>query len=244
MAITADVQKLIVAGKITLYELDLSNYLIGTKFYFHGHASFEEQHEGVVTTNSDIIWQGQTYSAIPITVSGLEQRTDGKASSPTLQVGNILNGVQGGVTALCLQFKDLAYSKVKVIETYVKYLDAANFENGNPSASNDCSVQLWNIEQKVDENSQMVSFDLSNPIDFDGQVLPSRMASKNCEWALKNRYRGEECGYLGTAYFTDKDEPTDDPSKDVCAGLINSCKCRFGEDEPLPHGGFPAAGMV
>ncbi len=243
MSINADVQKLIVEGKITLYQLDLSNYLYGTIFYFHGHTNFSKQFEGVDDT-SDIIWQGQVYSAIPITVTGLEQRIDGKASTPALQIGNYLNGVQGGLTALCLQFKDLAYSKLTIIKTFVKYLDAANFEGGNPSASSDSSTQIWYIEQKTSENTTSISFDLSNPIDFDGQALPSRMATKYCDWALKNRYRGEECGYIGTTYFTDKDEPTDDPSKDVCRGHLNSCKKRFGEDNPLPHGGFPAAGMA
>ena len=245
MSISADVQKLIVDGKITLYKLDLSNYLHNTVFYFHGHTNFSSQFgEYQVLDSSDIIWQGQVYSPIPIMTTGLEQRTDGKASTPTLQVGNYLNGVQGGITALCMQFKDLAYSKLTIINTFVKYLDAANFVDGNPSASNDCTTQLWYIEQKLSESSSSVSFELSNPIDFDGLRLPSRVATKYCDWALKNRYRGEECGYLGTAYFTDKDEPTDDPAKDVCRGHLTSCKLRFGEDNPLPHGGFPAAGMT
>lgn len=244
MSITADVQKLIVEGKITLFQLDLSNYLAGTIFYFHGHTNFYDQFDSVANSKSDIIWQGQVYSPIPISVAGLEQRTDGKASSPTLQVGNVLNGVQGGMTALCLQFKDLANSKLTVIETYVKYLDAANFLDGNPTASNDCSKQIWYVEQKTNETSQALSFDLSNPIDYEGEVLPSRMASKQCEWALKNRYRGEECQYLGTTYFTDRDEPTDDPSKDSCSGSIKGCKLRHGEENPLPHGGFPASGMI
>lgn len=244
MSITSDVQKLIIEGKITLYQLDLSNYVEGAIFYFHGHTNFHKQFDNVATLTADIIWQGQAYSPIPISVTGRESRADGKASAPTLILGNYLNGVQGGLTALCLQFKDLVDAKLTVINTFYKYLDAANFIGGNPSASNDLTREVWYVEQKTSEDTMQLSFALSNPVDFGGQFLPSRMISKNCDWALKNRYRGQECGYLGTAYFTAKDEPTDDPSKDVCSGLTNGCKLRFGETAPLPFGGFPAAGLL
>jgi lambda family phage minor tail protein L len=240
MGINSDVQKLIIEGKINLFQLDLSNYG-GEVLHFHGHASFNDQVSG--SLQSEIIWQGQVYHAIPISVKGLEQRTDGKASSPTLTIGNIFEGVQGGLSALCLQFKDFANCKLRVIETFVKYLDAANFAEGNPSASNDSLEQIWYIEQKTAETATEISFDLSNPIDYGGQVLPGRQITSLCDWAIKGRYRGEECGYMGTKYFTDKDEPTNDPSKDYCRGLLKSCTLRFGND-PLPFGGFPSAGMI
>lgn len=38
--------------------------------------------------------------------------------------------------------------------------------------------------------------------------------------------------------------PVSDPARDVCAGLVRSCKKRFGETNPLPYGGFPAAGLL
>lgn len=245
MAIASDVQKLVVEGKIRLYRLDLSNYVHGLVFHFHGHTNFYKQYEeSAASLTSQIIWQGQVYDPMPITVSGLERRTDGKASAPDMQVGNYLNGVQGGMTALCLQYNDLANGKLTVIDTFVKYLDAANFTIGNPSASNDCVEQIWFVEQKTNETSQSLTFSLSNPIDFEGQGLPSRMITKHCDWAFKGRYRGEECGYLGTAYFTEKDEPTDDQTLDICSGSTYGCECRFGKGNPLPHGGFPAAGLL
>ena len=169
MAISADVQKLVIEGKIRLYQLDLSNYVPGLIFYFHGHTNFYKQYEETAASlTSQIIWQGQAYDPIPIEVAGLERRTDGKASAPDLQVGNYLNGVQGGISALCLQYNDLANGKLTVIDTFVKYLDAANFTNGNPSASNDCGTQIWYIEQKTNETSQSLTFSLANPIDFEG----------------------------------------------------------------------------
>ena len=244
MAITSDVQKLVVEGKITLYQLDFTNYAGGGVLYFHGHVNFHKQFDVADTLESKIVFMGQEYSPIPIKCTGLEQRIDGKASSPTLEVGNYLNNVQGGLSALCLQYKDLAAAKLTIIKTFVKYLDAVNFADPQPNIQSDYNSEIWYIEQKTAETSQALGFSLSNPVDFEGAFVPSRLISKRCEWALKNGYRQEECGYIGTAFFTDKDQPTDDPSKDKCSGTLNGCKLRFGENEPLPFGGFPAAGMI
>jgi len=40
------------------------------------------------------------------------------------------------------------------------------------------------------------------------------------------------------------DVATDDPARDQCGGRVRSCKLRFGQDKPLPYGGFPAAGLL
>ncbi|MFX6724764.1 phage minor tail protein L, partial [Acinetobacter baumannii] len=74
----------------------------------------------------------------------------------------------------CLQFKDFAGAKLKVITTLAKYLDAENFTEGNPTASNEAKEQIWYIEQKTSENAQQVTFELSNPIDFEGLKIPVR----------------------------------------------------------------------
>ena len=120
----------------------------------------------------NIIWQGQTFEPLALEVSGLEIRSDGKASAPTLSMANNINGVQGAVSAYCLQFSDFTGAKLKVITTLAKYLDADNFTEGNSTASNEAKEQLWYIEQKTSENAQAVTFELSHPIDFDGLKIP------------------------------------------------------------------------
>jgi len=243
MGIQSDVQKLIVNGRITLFEIDLTNYG-GEVYRVHGHLGFYDQIEDATNLKSDIIWQGQVYTAMPINISGLERRTDGKASKPKLSVGNIFNGVVGGMTAMALHYKQFAGSKIKIIDTLVKYLDAANFANGNPLAANECFVQNWKFQQMINETDVQLDFELSNPIDYDGLRLPSRDIDRICAWAKKGLYRGAECGYTGTAYYTDKDESTLDQSKDECAGWVSSCKLRFGENGVLRHGGFASSGLI
>lgn len=268
MTLNSDFQKLYVDGLITLFELDASALGAGI-LRFHGHISFQDWEkiyssigtEGLIGSDSgsigkvfdvgtdkvwhrNIVWQGQTFEPMALEVSGLEMRSDGKASAPTFSIANNINGIQGAVSAYCLQFGDFAGAKLKVITTLAKYLDAENFSQGNLTASNEAKEQLWYIEQKTSENAQQVTFELSNPIDFEGLKIPVRQITSLCHWCMMGKYRGEECGYIGAAMFTDKDEPTDNPALDRCGGRLKSCRLRFGENKALPFGGFPASSLV
>ncbi|WP_329767301.1 phage minor tail protein L [Stenotrophomonas maltophilia] len=105
--------------------------------------------------------------------------------------------------------------------------------------------EIWFIERKVAETKETVEFELATAIDLNGEVLPGRQIMSNvCTWLLRGGYRGPYCSYTGSAYFDINDNPVDDPGRDVCAGLVRSCKRRFGENNELPYGGFPAAGLV
>ena len=264
MALNSDFQKLDVDGLITLFELDAQALGAGI-LRFHGHISFVEWQKIYTSMGSEdgymgdeeqfigaeipeegeeqvwkrnIIWQGQTFEPMALDVSGLEMRSDGKASAPTLSMANNIGGIQGAVSAYCLQFGDFAGAKLKVITTLAKYLDAENFSTGNPTANpSEKREQIWFIEQKTSENAQQVTFELSNPVDFEGLKIPTRQISNYCNW----EYRSEECGYIGSAMFTEKDEPTDNPALDRCNYRTSGCRCRENE---LHFGGFPASSMV
>ena len=262
MTLNSDFQKLYVDGLITLYELDASQLGAGI-LRFHGHISFQDW-ERIYTSigsaglmgsdtvgigkvfdvgtnkvwNRNIVWQGQIFEPMALEVSGLEMRSDGKASAPTLSMANNIGGIQGAVSAYCLQFGDFAGAKLKVITTLAKYLDAENFSTGNPTANpSEKREQIWFIEQKTSENAQQVTFELSNPVDFEGLKIPTRQISNYCNW----EYRSEECGYIGSSMFTEKDEPTDNPALDRCNYRTSGCRCRENE---LHFGGFPASSMV
>lgn len=262
MTLNSDFQKLYVDGLITLFELDARALGAGI-LRFHGHISYEDweriysyigsdgmlgdeaQLIGEVFENTEsktwyrnIIWQGETFEPMALEVSGLEMRSDGKASAPTLSMANNVGGIQGAISAYCLQFGDFAGAKLKVITTLAKYLDAENFSTGNATANpSEKREQIWFIEQKTSENAQQVTFELSNPVDFEGLKIPTRQISNYCNW----EYRSEECGYIGSAMFTEKDEPTDNPALDRCNYRTSGCRCRENE---LHFGGFPASSMV
>ena len=267
MALTSDVQKLFVDGLITLFELDASHLGAGV-LRFHGHIAFKDWEKiyntaDITTISADstafkadriftvgdqkvwyrnIVFDGQTYEPMALQVEGLEMNSTGKASSPTFAMANNIHGVQGAVSAYCLKFEDFVGAKLKVIRTLSKYLDAENFSVGNPHANpTESKTQIWYIEQKTSENSQVVNFELSNPIDFEGLKIPVRNITSYCDWAMCGNYRGEQCQYMGMRYFTDKNELTDDPSLDKCRGDLEACKLRSNSAN---FGGFPAANLM
>ncbi|AKG09362.1 tail protein [Moraxella bovoculi] len=235
MPLNSDFQKLSVDGVVTLFELDASKLGAGI-LRFHGH-----NHE---RNDSVIVFRGKEYNPQALNVTGLEMRSDGRASTPTLTLANNIAGVQGAVSAYCLQFSDFAHAKLTVITTLAKYLDAVNFDDGNPTASDECKEQIWFVEQKTSENAQQVTFELSNPIDLEGLKIPVREINNYCYLAMHGLYRSEACGYTGTAMFDEHDKPTDNPIMDKCGGRMKSCVRRFGKNKPLPFGGCPASGLI
>lgn len=235
MPLNSDFQKLSVDGVVTLFELDASKLGAGI-LRFHGHN--QERNDGV------IVFRGKEYNPQALNVTGLEMRSDGRASTPTLTLANNIAGVQGAVSAYCLQFSDFATAQLRVITTLAKYLDAVNFDGGNPTASDECREQIWFVEQKISENAKLVTFELSNPIDLEGLKIPVREITNYCHWAVVGKYRGEECGYTGATMFDEHDNPTDNPLLDKCGGRMKSCVRRFGKNKPLPFGGCPASSLI
>ena len=265
--LNSDFQKLSVTGLITLYEIDATKLGAGI-FRWHGHTSQDDisriyawagrtdrnigntdenvgkEYDGTGGSGRDLIWQGQIYSPVAIKSDGLEMRGDGRASTPTLALSNNIDGIPAAVSTLCMQYDDFAGAKLTVINTLAKYLDAENFSDGNSQAANEYRQQIWYVEQKTSENISTVTFELSNPVDFEGAKIPSRDITSYCHWAVHGRYRGQECGYTGVEMFDRFDNPVTDIKKDRCSGRLSSCKIRFGELEPLPFGGFPSSNLL
>ncbi len=271
--LTSDLQKLSVSGLVTLYELDATK-LGGGILRWHGHVNWEDWREVIAwagredrnigntqenigaeivresEVKRDIIWQGNTYTAVAIQTDGLEIRGDGNPSAPTLVIGNNIGGINGTVTALCAFYSDFVGAELRVIQVLAKYLDASNFTMGNPAAdSQQFTHQYWTVNQKTHESlseaDSSVAFELSTPLSAQRKMIPSRTITKYCDWAVKGKYRGESCGYTGAAMFTEDGKPTDNPALDKCGGRLNQdCEPRFGKNEPLGFGGFPAASML
>lgn len=219
MSFNDDIQKGSVQGFITLYELD-ARKLGGEIYRFHGH------NDGIIR------WQGNDFTPIAITTDGLEMRSDGKASTPSLTIQNDIGGVPQALRFLCLRFNDFAGAKLKVIHTLAQYLDRPE---------QNYRENIWYIEQKTNETNATTTFELSNPVDFEGLKIPVRNITNYCHWAVCGRFRREECGYIGTARFTIDGKPTTNPSLDGCGGRLSDCKLRGNEQR---FGGFPASSLI
>ena len=255
MTFKSDVQKLEIDGAIRLFELDASKYG-GPVFRFHGiigwsdfdivhsHGTGDPEALSRVRDNLSIFWQGNEYSALPIDVGNVALDSSGKASSVTFTVSNTIDDVKGAFGAYCRLFNDFIGCRLKVINTFAKYLDAVNFPNGNTSAANEANTQIWIVNQRTSENLLQISFDMTDPANHAGFKIPTRDITNYCHWALLGDYRsGEGCTYMGTAMFDEYDNPVDDPALDKCGARHNSCKIRFG-NEPKPFGGYVSSSLI
>jgi len=241
--VLADVQKLVAGNLVTLYELDCQMLGGGIERY-HNH------HDGA------IVWQGKTYRPWAIEARDFERTGDGQQPNPTLTAGNIgqdANGqpILGVVSALCLALDDLRGAVLTRRRTFVRYLDAVNFADGNPGAdpTEHLPDERWIINQKQSETPEVVTFVLASPLQFDGVQVPTRQVIANvCGWLVMARpeggYRGACCGYTGASMFDRNGQPVNDPALDVCGGGVSDCKLRHGAHQPLPYGGFASADRI
>lgn len=258
--LSSDLQKLSVTGLVTLYELDATKLGAGV-MRWHGHMSHEDwefiyrytdksrytdmtRHTDPTGTKDiirrDIIWAGQEYKPVAIQSDGLEVRGDGRPSMPTLVIANQIDNTPGAITLLCAYHNDFVGATLKVTHVLAKYLDAANFTAGNPTANpSESTTQYWYVEQKTEENEQTVTFELASPLSAQRKKIPTRNITPYCTWAVRGQYRGESCRYMGAAMFTEDGTPTDNPALDKCGGrYIKDCQPRFGEGNPTNFGGF------
>ena len=228
--ITSEIQKLEPSAIIELFEMDATAFG-GDLLRFHAGTN------GLI---QNLVWQGNTYTAFPIKASGFDLSGNGQLPRPRLQVAN----VTGAITVLVLTYDDLLGAKITRKRTLAKYLDGVNFPSGtNPSADPTAEFpdDIFYIDRKATETRDLVEFELAAAFDVAGVQLPRRQIIQNvCVW----KYRSGECGYTGTSYFDANDSAVGSAGLDVCGKRLSSCEARFGANNPLPFGSFPAAGLT
>ena len=177
----------------------------------------------------DVIYQTNTYTALPLEANGFELNTKGQLARPSLTFANV--GL--GITALTNTYDDLVGATVKRIRTLSTYLDGAPAADPNAFWGPD----QWIVEQKSSETKLAISFQLTIPFDLEGRSLPGRrLLREQCQWIYKSDIG---CHYTGSNFFNANDQSVSSPSLDVCGKRLSSCKLRFGTTARLPFGGFP-----
>ena len=224
---------------IEMFELHLDATLHGSSDVFRWHSGVNDQ----VTGN--LVWNGNTYTRIPIQAEGFEFRNTGTLPRPTLTVAN----TDSSVTALLILVNavtignDLAGAELRRIRTLKKFLDAANFAAGNADADPYASMpeERYYIDRKTSESREAVVFELASKFDLAGQKIPKRQCIANvCQW----EYRSSECSYPGSNFFDINDNAAATLAQDACGKRLSSCKLRFGENGELPFGSFPGVGLT
>ena len=244
---------------IELFHIQFTTELNGAAddLYFHAGTN------GIPTS---IVFAGQSYTAAPVEAEGFDKSMKGVLPRPTLRVAN----AQDTISSLMHRSSnpiDPLTAKVTRIQTFKKFIDAVNFfdqvyiyQDGNTSvtqggdtlvlaahgtgdATSRLPDQVYRIDRISSENQDFVEFELSSKLDLTNVLLPRRLVTDYCPW----KYRGVECGYNGGPVATVEDITTGVTSAtDQCGKRLRSCKLRFpnaSEFDPLPFGGFPAAGI-
>lgn len=225
-SIQEQIQSLEPSAIIELFELELTQAVNGVNQTFYYHAGTNE-------INGDIVFNLLTYSAFPIEVDGFEVTSKGTLPRPSMKISN----AKSAISTLLSLYNPLQ-AKVKRIRTCKKFLDAVNFTDGinlsaDPSAK--FEDEIWYIDRVANETPQLVEFELTSKLDLTNLPLPRRQVLEHCPW----KYRGEECGYIGTKFF-DINNGATNQSGDVCGKRYASCALRFPAGD-LPFGGFPGA---
>ena len=257
-AITNAVQEISPSALIEVFQLELNvtQHGVNETYYFHAGTS--------MSNNGDLIWNGQSYMALPIEVEGFEYSGQGALPRPKMRISNLM----GTITALILTLPEgLEGAKLTRIRTLARFIDSANFpagvdylltedsfalmyedstfiyqEVGNPFGTPDPTAEfpreIYFVDRKSAENRDVVEFELASIFDMAGVRAPKRQCITRCQWI----YRSPECTYDGTNYFDASDYPVGTLNEDVCGKRIESCKARFGGNSELPHGGFVGIG--
>lgn len=218
---------------INLYSIDLSKYGAGFQYFV----------SGAEVGDTSIVFDGVTYTPIDMSATGFEISGTGGLPTPTVRIVN-----RGFIQNLLKDYNDLIGCKFTRIRTYRKFLD----DGDSPDSNAYYGPDIFIIEQKKAENVLFVEWDLSAAIDQEGKMLPGRQVIRDtCLWRYRVWdadsssfiYTGVQCPYVGTNYFDIENNATT-ADKDVCSRRISGCKARFGDDAPLPFGGFPGVSRV
>ena len=124
---------------------------------------------------NDIVWQGNTYTAIPIKAEGYEATGQGTLPRPNISVSNLL----GTFTTLIALLPDgLEGCKVTRTRTLSMFLDAVNFTGGSNSDADPTSYfrprDIYFIDRKSIENRDVISYEMCSAFDLAGVRLPKR----------------------------------------------------------------------
>lgn len=220
-----------VEGQLDFFTLEITrgSQDLTLRFHCNGLTKTISEDGTRYEPSSVMQWQGHEFTFVGMNIQGVQYSDGGRVNSPTLTVSNKIGDQEGYLGALCMLYNNLKGAKLTRHTTTVELYNANR---------NQFYTQVWYVERKTDHTAESLAFLLKSPLDFRKQLIPTRLVSPYCTWAMRGEYRGEVCGYTGTAYFDENGNPVDDILKDSCGGLCSDCELRFGKGNRLPHGGY------
>lgn len=152
-------------------------------------------YDGTANNYQPLTFNGVVYDAFPFKLEGFD--IDGKGSLPRPKI--TLANIKGFVSSLILRYDNIIGARFIRTRVYARFLDSSNFPNNiNPYGTPDPTAaypdEIFFVNRKITENSQIVQFEIVTPLELDNAKLPKRQIFANiCFFD----YRDESCGYNG-----------------------------------------------
>ena len=172
----SDLQSINPSAVIELFTLQLDNALHGANTIYRFHAGSS------LNANGQIIWDSNSYLRFPVEANGFSFQK-GQLPRPKL----IISNATGLISAILLNVNettagnDLTGATVTRITTLAKFIDAANFANGQNATADPTAEfprEIYGIDRKASENRNVVEFELAAPTDLAGVRIPGRQATR------------------------------------------------------------------
>lgn len=184
-AVNQEATSLTPSTLLTLITVD-ATFLGGSIYRFH---------DGTANNNQPIVFNTLVYEAFPFKLEGFE--IDGKGSLPRPKI--TLANINGFISSIILQYDTFIGAKFSRTRVYSRFIDAVNFPNdvnpyGTPDPTAAYPDEVFYINRKIIENSQIVQFEIVTALELDNVKLPKRQIFANICFF---HYRDESCGYNG-----------------------------------------------
>ena len=184
-AVFNDLQSINPSAIIELFKLELSTAIHGSNTTYRFHSGSN------LNANNKIVWKTEEYLRFPIKAEGFAFQK-GQLPRPKLLVsnaGNVGSSLAGlSISAILLTVNettpgnDLTGATLTRIRTLAKFIDAANFANGqNADADPNAEFpqEIYFIDRKSSETRELVEFELAAPTDLAGVRMPGRQATRS-----------------------------------------------------------------
>lgn len=231
--IQSEANKLQPSSVITLYEIDLTDVLFERgRISSLTSANLQEEqittfrfHNNINLFGGNIVFQGKTFYAIPISVTGLELSGSGTLPTPELTISTIEEASAALSLLKCqiASLSDLVSAKIRIKKTFAKHLDSINYagrkppEGYDPDDTAEFPVQIFYVDQKLEESKLVLRYRLSSILDLFNVKLPKRLIFANaCQWS----YRGTGCCYIKSSLANELHEGVNDKYLGIKNGLF------------------------
>ncbi len=192
---------------------------------------------GILDTDySPIVFDGNTYYALPLEMSDFEINTEGVQNRPTITIGNVesiirtsstfQNADDGGTSGIeNFSVDTLVGKRITKRQTLEKYL-TIDPSTVSTKAIIEYPQRSYIIDRIKTKTHDAIIFELANPFDLQGVTLPSRQvigkycpwvyqglsltpASGACSWRPNGEFIVDDEGTQRKyyVYFTELDEP-------------------------------------